>query len=662
MFKPSRSKQPQDAEGEPRLGLRRAQNAGSPAARMFLVAAASEEGDAGSPPALDRSDKRLERGNRSESSPSSPSNPSASLARPLAAAPRFGLGRRAASGAAGKGELGATRLQAALQPLVMPGETAQSPRQDAPRGRRTAHADAVTEMPAQRRVVNDADAPRAIAIPSRIMAIAGDTCAGLLLSQILYWTRRGALTAQNEGWIFKTSAEWEQETGMSWKVQHRARAALVARGLIEERRLSMPSRLEFRLKLSVLASELGPYSDLELGELTLPVFLDLPGEAVDRLVGRAFLFHSLFTRIWPVPTAMLCSRLVAGVKLNLFALSARDAQMSAWSGTTRLIRLHRQSWQADTGLTRDQWQTARRNLAGAGVLIERRHNFPRRVDLGIDLAALAHALRAGPAVLPKGSPNPTFSDRPIPPTGSPDSTFSDRPNQPTESPDPAFSDRPIPPLSVAQSHLYPVLDEGRQPPRHPAHAPEGSQSALDSTWGGWGSKGYASQKTAVSPMAMRLPAPPGVGQGDPARLVAPVALAALVWPSLFSDEDKAHAGRHLAGLDRSIQQQLLDEIEWQHAHGKAIRSPVALTRALARKVNEGTFAADGAHRIAAARRQRAEEATELAAKASRRAAEEEARAAGHTSGEAAQAQDTRSPEVLARLAKILGKPVGRKSA
>ena len=645
MLKTNRAMPPQDAEAGPRLGLRRAPNVGSAAVRMFLVAEASQEADGGAPQALDRLDKRLERGDQQEPSTT------ASLARPLPAAPRFGLGRRATGSPEGQHEHRATRLKAASQPLMMPGGTSQASIQGSYRSGKAAVADPAKDMPAKRRVDNDADVPRAIAIPSRIMAIAGDTCAGLLLSQILYWTRRGALTAQNDGWIFKTSAEWELETGMSWKVQHRARTALLALGLIEERRLSMPSRLEFRLKLSVLAKKLGPCSDLMLGELTLPTFLDLPGEAIIRLVGRAFLFHSLFTRIWPVPTAMLCSRLLAGQKLNLFALGTGVAQMSGWSGTTRLIRLHRQSWHADTGLSRDQWQTARRNLAAAGVLVERRHNFPRRVDLGIDLAALAQALGAGQTGLHKRSPNPTFSDRP---------------NQPTESPDPAFSDRPVPPISATQFHLYPVLDDGRQPPRQPAHTPESPQLSPDSSWGGWGSKGFASLNTAVSPMAMRVtvPARPSHGgaKADASHAtVAPVAMAALVWPPLFSDEDKAHAGRHLAGLDRSMQQQVLDEIDWQHVQGKAVRSPVALTRALARKVIDGTFAADGAHRVAAARRQKVEDAAEWAARTARHAAEDHARGAGRASG-TAQAQDTRSPEVLARLARILGKPVGRKLA
>lgn len=465
-----------------------------------------------------------------------------------------------------------------------------------------------------RRIVNDADMPRAIAIPARAMAIAGDTCAGLLLSQLLYWTRRGTQTADHEGWIFKTAFEWERELGMTWKVQHRARKLLLDRGLIEERRLSMPARLEYRVGVGALGDLLIPGSTLDLGELTLPGLLSLDAEVMERLFGRAFLFHSVLTRLWPVPTAMMCSRLVAGVRLNLFTLMGSGAEPAV--GTTRLIRLHRQAWQAETGLTRDQWQTARRNLLGAGVLVERKHNFPRRVDLGIDLAALATALRAGRRL----GAGQAGLDRAKQVGG-----IGRRPNQPTESPDPANSDRPIQPLSVTRFHLYPVLDEERQPQQHPTREPraDGQLGLSFGSWGwGWGEKGYGSQKTAFG----NAPASTDAGsaaaaQGHP---TAAVGLARLAWPSIFTVEDQGHAGRHLAGLDLATQQLILDEIEWQHRSGKAVRSPVALTRALARKVQSGQFAPDGAHRVATARKTAAEEASRQEAAAAERAA----RAAG----------------------------------
>ncbi len=487
-----------------------------------------------------------------------------------------------------------------------------------------------TQRQGQRPAARQTDAPRAIAIPSQIMAAAGDTSAGLLLAQLLYWTRHGA---QHDGWIHKTAAQWQQETGMSWKAQHRARSLLLARGLIEERHSGMPSRLEFRLNVPVLAKELGSLAGLEVGHLSLPAFLELPVESLRRLIGRAFLFHSRLTRIWPVSTTMLCSRLLVGVNLNHLGVNAE-------SSCTRLTRLHRKAWLAETGLSRDQWQTARRNLASAGVLIERRHNFPRRVDLGIDLQVLARVLKAGPVALSAALPRAVLGDHPYPPA---------------ESPDPAYCDRPILPISVSQSHLYLLWNEELQPPQHPVRAQEEPQACGASAWTGWGwaAKGYASQKTSFGPLTATVPGhgegsaeePPPSGDQPPPPAPAP---ASLSWPGLFTEDDKVHAGRHLAGLERSIQQLLLDEIEWQSNLGTTIRSPVALTRALARKVNEGTFSADGAHRVAEVRRRKALEQAE-ALEVRRRHAE-------------APQPVVRSPEVIARIQKILGRSVGRMQA
>jgi hypothetical protein len=74
-------------------------------------------------------------------------------------------------------------------------------------------------------------------------------------------------------------------------------------------------------------------------------------------------------------------------------------------------------------------------------------------------------------------------------------------------------------------------------------------------------------------------------------------------------------------LDRAIQQQLLDEIDWQSTAGKPVRSPVALVRTLARKALAGEFVPDGAHRVAEARQRAQLEEAQRRLAAERRAAE-----------------------------------------
>lgn len=78
--------------------------------------------------------------------------------------------------------------------------------------------------------------------------------------------------------------------------------------------------------------------------------------------------------------------------------------------------------------------------------------------------------------------------------------------------------------------------------------------------------------------------------------------AELVWPALFTPEDRAAANKVLLGVELSVRQTVLDEIDWQ-ASSKPIRSPVGLLRKLCVKAKAGEFEADGAHRIATARRE-----------------------------------------------------------
>jgi hypothetical protein len=465
---------------------------------------------------------------------------------------------------------------------------------------------------------------RAIAIPMRVMGLVRDTAAGVLLCQLIYWTRRGVDVLERDGWVYKTAGEWQQETGMSWKVQRRARTLLQALDLIEERKQEMPARLEFRLKLSTLAPLLAERAELALDHLDLARFRDGEDPIADNLIGRAFLFHGGLAKAFPLHSAMMCSRLLAPARLaSLDAQAMVQAAGRSSSIYTRLVTLQREEWHAETGLSRDQWQTARRNLREAGVLIERKHNFPRRVDLAVNLRTLSEVLRQS-ASRPEDPAEAEQVAALDPESGvqaarghyrqdraKQASGFGPRPIQPSRSPDPADTDSPILPIGIAQSRLYPL---GLQSSLHPQpqsattavgrHSPNQPSPAL--LWGGGGF--YEVIKTEY-----RLP-----GQSRPTPSAEPQALA---WPGCFSETDQAQAIAHLAGLDRAIQQQLLDEIDWQSTAGKPVRSPVALVRTLARKALGGEFVPDGAHRVAEARQRALHEEAQRRLAAERRAAE-----------------------------------------
>ena len=447
---------------------------------------------------------------------------------------------------------------------------------------------------------------RAIAVSTRVMSLVRDTAAGVLLCQLIYWTRRGVDVQERDGWIYKTAHEWQQETGLSWKVQRRARMHLLDLDVLEERKQLMPARLEFRLKLNTLVPMLAARAELAVETIDLAHFRGSQSTMADELIGRAFLFHGTLTRVFPVHSAMMCSRLIASARLPaLDGQALMQAAGRGGAGQTRLVTMHRDQWRTETGLSRDQWQTARRHLREAGVLVERRHNFPRRVDLAIDMRALAEVLRQSSS---RAQPDLEDSDHigsvELGRTTGHSPYRQDRakqaggnghhPIQPSQSPDPAVKDRPIQPLRIAQAHLYPLGLQGSVHPQ-PQNASETAQQPGPSpgfttfAWGGGG--GYGTLKVQIQPP---------VEQPAITSVMAKRAQA-LIWPKLFAAADQEQALHHLAGLERAIQQTVLDEIDWLQGSGKPIRSPVALARTLARKARQGEFVPDGAHRIAADR-------------------------------------------------------------
>jgi len=129
----------------------------------------------------------------------------------------------------------------------------------------------------------------------------------------------------------------------------------------------------------------------------------------------------------------------------------------------------------------------------------------------------------------------------------------------------------------------------------------------------------------------------------------------LIWASQLSPADHAQAWRALARLERDVQQQLVDELQWQQRIGCGVRSPVSWLQGMARKAALGTFTPLGAHQVALHREQAA-----VAARAAQVRSERATAAAGspkpadsatgsgttHTTANAAGTRATTSTEPL----------------
>jgi hypothetical protein len=85
---------------------------------------------------------------------------------------------------------------------------------------------------------------RPVAYYPKMRRITGSTNATIFLCQFAYWTGK---EASGDGWIYKTSKEIEEETGLSYKEQTTAREKLVAAGLLSERYARLDHQMHFKL-------------------------------------------------------------------------------------------------------------------------------------------------------------------------------------------------------------------------------------------------------------------------------------------------------------------------------------------------------------------------------------------------------------------------------
>ena len=90
---------------------------------------------------------------------------------------------------------------------------------------------------------------RPIAFHRSFVDIGGSITAALFLSQLFYWSDRGE---DPDGWIYKTYAEWTDETRMSRKELDGARKKLRVTGLLEEKKCGIPAKLYYRINFKSL--------------------------------------------------------------------------------------------------------------------------------------------------------------------------------------------------------------------------------------------------------------------------------------------------------------------------------------------------------------------------------------------------------------------------
>jgi hypothetical protein len=213
---------------------------------------------------------------------------------------------------------------------------------------------------------------RQIAFHRSLVDLTASVKAALLLSQAIYWTRRGRDIAQSLGWFYKTIGQWEMETGLSTKEQMGARQILRRLAILDEQRAGVPAKLHFRLDLD----QLGVLLSDRIGMRTSCVDWE-DGTLVAELLGPALSYHRTL--------ALVSGGVNAGLMLSraLYLIRRQSRHQSGgWFCAPAA------TWTQEIGLTRREQETARRDLARLSLWEEAISGIPPRVFARIRFACL----------------------------------------------------------------------------------------------------------------------------------------------------------------------------------------------------------------------------------------------------------------------------------
>jgi hypothetical protein len=440
-----------------------------------------------------------------------------------------------------------------------------------------------------------------IAFNVNFARITGDAKAALMLSQLMYWTKRGTSVLECDGWIFKTRDQWITEIGLGRHEQSTARQTLIELGLIEESRIGHPARNCFRIIPQELGNRLAHLLRTETIQWSL---LDIRNDAehVKSMLGRTFAFYCVLVDITNSCTnAIYLSKALTIQKRFAKQVNSNSATLS-WN--REWFRMAANTTHDETGLTVAQQRKAKESLCELGLLHEAMMEFPRKqIYLRIDIPTLQQKLIAA---LTACQNQPVDKNQVIHSTYSSDAKTS-------QSNSPFAENRQTHP-SVGLPQVDESVEIKGQIDRHTQIARNSTLSDVktDPPDGqlAHGSRQVLARRTAgFSMLSRQVLAPlhardathaevttnndykeeitttPTSPPCDDVQIAAPSVVVVdfeLIWPETLSDWQRGQCRKILTPLAKTDQQDLLDELAG-HLLGGGINNPVSYLGSLVRK-------------------------------------------------------------------------------
>lgn len=222
---------------------------------------------------------------------------------------------------------------------------------------------------------------RPITIYKGLVDRLGCVKAALLLSQLIYWTRKGVNVERDEGWFFKTVEEMMFETGLSRKEQLTAKRKLKSLDLLEFKMAGVPALPFYRLNLRGLTKFIVQTFEINAKSesLSLADIRSVHG-VFEQFLAHRLPYHTILANI--------AGGINAGLMLSfLFQNLFKGYSQKVQGFVTKSI----DQWQSQTGLTYKEQRKARERLIELGFISEHHFSLSRdiytRIEFGVCFSA-----------------------------------------------------------------------------------------------------------------------------------------------------------------------------------------------------------------------------------------------------------------------------------
>lgn len=233
---------------------------------------------------------------------------------------------------------------------------------------------------------------RRVAIYRCLIDITGSLKAAAMLSQLIYWTRVSKEVAERDGWIFKSIAQMEAETGLSVREQRTCKNRLLDTNLIQTCRKGVGAALAIKVNLDTMAEMIAQSSGTN-DQLTLTL-ADLQNTSslyFRKYFSKRIAYHrDLVSLTGCINSAVLLSCVLS----DAVGLVSQHPHLQRHAFAT----LTAADWEERTSLTYKSQLTARNKLKNLNLIYERNFLASRRIFTlvnGHDIVIAIKKLLAG---------------------------------------------------------------------------------------------------------------------------------------------------------------------------------------------------------------------------------------------------------------------------